>query len=695
MISALPAHAREILEEEISLLRRVQGALAEATKKAGERPSGEWWGQLRELRDEALSASERDLPSLFQQMVSVRALAENTGPRPLPDAANPFFAHLKLRDKRGVRDFLLGRATHIDTGSGVRVIDWRFAPVAKIFYKYRTGDEYEEEFPGGVSEGTVEARRIVVVENGELVRVIDGRTVLTKESSGEWRLQGGEGGLLGGGQGTALRPDTLGVGADVSRKKGRTDITSLLDGEQFEAINADGSEPLLVLGSAGSGKTTVALHRLAKLVFDHPQRYPEQRLRVVVPESGLARLSRRLLGPLGLGGVAVETLSTWLEREALEAFGAGLFTVRDDTPPLATRLKRHPALRDALVERIGDLKSKRGTYTRLRARLAEALTDRTLLESVVAKAGGVLPLTAIDETVKHTLLQVDAPSNAPRLADDDGNRITSVDGRDIDEGTNRALAGTVDFEDLALLLFLRGRAGESVETGLAHLVVDEAEDLSLFEAEVLGSRLGKSRSCTLAGDEMQQTDTSFPGWPALLDGLGAKRFATCRLQVSYRCPRPIAEFARQVLGGQAPEAGEFARDGVPVGRHSFPDEAQSQLFLADALRDLLDREPEASIGVVAHSDDAAKAIYDALENVPLTRLVLDGEFTFEPGIDVTDVDNAKGLEWDYVIVPDANAAAYPINDEARRRLHVAVTRASHQLWVVSSGRPSALLPKEG
>jgi DNA helicase IV len=60
-------------------------------------------------------------------------------------------------------------------------------------------------------------------------------------------------------------------------------------------------------------------------------------------------------------------------------------------------------------------------------------------------------------------------------------------------------------------------------------------------------------------------------------------------------------------------------------------------------------------------------------------------------VDVTDVENVKGLEFDYVILPDVTARAYPTNEEARRRLHVAITRASHQLWVVSSGVRSPLV----
>ncbi|MGH7819765.1 MAG: ATP-binding domain-containing protein, partial [Candidatus Binatia bacterium] len=136
-----------------------------------------------------------------------------------------------------------------------------------------------------------------------------------------------------------------------------------------------------------------------------------------------------------------------------------------------------------------------------------------------------------------------------------------------------------------------------------------------------------------------------------------------------------------------------ARAGAPIGFFRLPDEGQAHLFLAGALRDLLERESRASVGVIAATPEAARRFYGVVADQPEARLVLRGEFTFEPGIDVTDVDEAKGLEWDYVVVPDATAAAYPATDEARRRLHVAVTRTSHQLWLVAGGAPSPLLEK--
>jgi DNA helicase IV len=162
--------------------------------------------------------------------------------------------------------------------------------------------------------------------------------------------------------------------------------------------------------------------------------------------------------------------------------------------------------------------------------------------------------------------------------------------------------------------------------------------------------------------------------------------------VTYRCPAPIAEFAQAVLGPLAPaEPPRAGRPGAPVSRFDFPAEAHAHLFLVEALRDLVEREPRASVAVIAAGPGTARAVHRLLADLPEARLVLDGAFGFKPGIDVTDVSAVKGLEFDYVVVPDASAVAYPEGDEARRRLHVAVSRAAHQLWVLAPGTPSPLL----
>jgi len=518
--------------------------------------------------------------------------------------------------------------------------------------------------------------------------------VLERDAQGAWHGVGRDlTSLQAGGTGTAARPEFLGTGKGARRSEDAFGVTALLDAEQYEAVSTSPDQPLLVLGSAGSGKTTVALHRLAKIAFDDPKLYPQARMKLIVPEEGLARLSRRLLAPLGLGGVSVETLDRWLLATARQAFDLPGIKLWHDTPPLVARLKRHPTLRRALAARVGVPKSAEGTaLERLRRRLGDAYMDRRFLETVVTAARGELPRTAIDETLEHTRLQHATPLSKELKDITDPERLVTVDGKAIEDDTPYALAGTVDLDDLPILMYLKAQHTALGLDRLAHVVLDEAEDFSLFELFVVGRQLGKGRSCTLAGDEMQQTEAGFAGWPAALNELDIRDASTVRLQVSYRCPQPVVELARRVLGTQAPEASSNpGRPGAPVGFHHFPDEAQAQLFIGEALRDLVHREPHASVGVIASSPESAEAVYRVVADMPWARLVREGEFTFEPGVDVTDVGSVKGLEFDYVILPDATARAYPLDDESRRRLHVAITRTSHQLWVVSSGVRSHLI----
>jgi len=183
------------------------------------------------------------------------------------------------------------------------------------------------------------------------------------------------------------------------------------------------------------------------------------------------------------------------------------------------------------------------------------------------------------------------------------------------------------------------------------------------------------------------------GWDAVLGHLGGEGSSPIELRTSYRCPRPIAVFGHHVLGSLAPpEPPQAAREGAEVVQAHFPNEGHAAIFLTEALTDLMQREPHAGVAVVARSPDSARRVHGALTQSQRAVLVIDGEFDFGPGIHVTDVSQVKGLEFDYVVLPDVSTNHYPDQDEARRALHVASTRAVYQLCVLSSGRRSVLLP---
>jgi DNA helicase IV len=117
------------------------------------------------------------------------------------------------------------------------------------------------------------------------------------------------------------------------------------------------------------------------------------------------------------------------------------------------------------------------------------------------------------------------------------------------------------------------------------------------------------------------------------------------------------------------------------------------IALIDQLTLVLDREPLASIAVVARKRDVARQIFEALKVIPEARDAIGGDFKFRPGIDVTVVEEVKGLEFDYVILPDCDAFQYRDEKLSRQALHMAMTRAMHQLWLLCVGTPSPILPE--
>jgi DNA helicase IV len=137
------------------------------------------------------------------------------------------------------------------------------------------------------------------------------------------------------------------------------------------------------------------------------------------------------------------------------------------------------------------------------------------------------------------------------------------------------------------------------------------------------------------------------------------------------------------------------REGRDVVFTAVPNEGLAVVEMTDVLNQLSGREPLASVAIICENEENARHFYEALSGNLDVRLVIDGEFSFKPGIDITYVSQVKGLEFDYVVLPDVNLGVYPNTPVARKSLHIAITRAVHQLWVMSVGKKSDILTELG
>lgn len=757
MADTLSPEHETLLADELAIHERVK--IAVRAEALAEGPDMEAIKErLIEIRDEAITASERDLPSLFQALYTQHSLAARNYEKKLPDMRAPYFAHMRLIENGKARDVLIGYQTFIDSNAGITIIDWRHAQLAKVFFNFREGDEYEVELPGRIAHGTLVMRRVIAFDTGELVGVTGPEFTLQRQRGGPWAIYKGPSvAKLEGGSGTAVNVGSFGLAAG---KRRLPDVSALLDPEQYEILNREDAGALLILGGAGSGKTTIALHRLAQLAYQRPKFYRQRDMQVVVPEQGLVRLTERLLRGLGMDDVRVETFDAWVADQARNILKGVPKRLCDFTPPAAIQIKRHPAMMAVVDEFVASLSARiadrarflfddrkpivdtfatadeplmarfeklgdsllaayrptkdgdphawrrdnlttfmRDTHAEiLNVELArsELYINPELHRVVIANGEGVLDERMIAELVRHTKKQFEERSLG-HLDEDEMEGKKAIDESEIEEDD---FAGTIDVEDYAVLLYLmlkiHGRVMRKTKalSQYRHLVVDEAQDLAPVELKVLGRAVYPDTTMTIAGDAAQQSDPTvvFRGWDDVLDQLGAESIDEARLNTNYRCPRPVAAFGQKVLGPLAiHEAPKSVRDGAEVSFSVYPNEGVAVVQMTEALTALFENEPQAAVAVICENEPAARAYFDGLRNAGDVRLVIDGEFTFKPGIDVTDVSQVKGLEFDYVVIPDANYSSYPDTPVARRTLHIAVTRAVHQLWVISVGRPSEII----
>ncbi len=717
-----------------------------------------------EPRLREIDASEADVAALVREeearlaaLTAALAEAPSAPGAQRPDAAAPYAARLRLAvDGGGVHDLLLGEASFAAPARGVRVVDWRASPFGALFFRCAEGEAFSIDVQGRPVRGRVLLRRLVEIRGGSIVAVEGGPGRVARRPDGRWARVGPPWPRLG----AAVR-----VGRDVEAPAGRLPaaiVAGLFDDAQAAALAHDGARPLLVTGGAGTGKTTVALHRLARLHRADPARFPERALLVVVPEPALAARAQALLAELHLHAVRCTTFDAWaarLSRRLLplperdsEARGAAVIA-----------FKRHPALREVLGLYVAQLGAALAAWldrrlaargaveaawpttsgASLRARLdalaahvlrdtpaslaaetraafaeaqrrlfaarpdlLELFGDRALLDEVVARAGGELLPGAAAEVLAHTKLQFSATADE-EFAHVDAESRKAVDGRGLDEGTPQEDAATVDPEDHAVALELLARKTGGLETprgspgALAAIVIDEAQDLAPIELAALGRALRPGGCLTVCGDPMQQIDPAlrFRTWEETMEAIGLGAFDRVELPTSHRCPAPIVRFARGVLGPLAAVAatrgaGARAGEGGALLVSRYDGELQAAAAVGAALLDLVARAPAARVAVIARAPAQARALHARLPPALGARLALGDALSRAPGVDVTTVAQVKGLEFDVVVVPDATAATYPDDAPARRTLYVACTRARGQLWLVSPGSPSPILPRE-
>ncbi len=668
---------------------------------------------IRALRDESLSAKEDDLPGIIQQMNLLNQLANRYEEhQSLPSTDSPFFGHFKIEQNGKLKDFLIGHIPFSHKELKFKIIDWKKSPMARIFYQYGEGDDFDFDLDDRVIEGRILEKSILTVRESKLMRVDrEGMTNVWRD--GEWISLSESAQKLAGGEGSA----------NQSLGSGRTgfdgpEVISMLDKTQYDLVNQSASKPLLITGGAGSGKTTVALYRIAKLCREDGIR--QEDVMVLVPNQGLVKLSKKLLQESNLEKVRVSTLDELIKKIVFQNIKSIPKKIEDNPLDSIVTIKRNPQLLtlidEYLAKKEADIEKKlkgldlefftkdrtRPLYVRVK-NLYENTRDSILKVEIKKVLKGF-------RNVREELLNIFSDNVLmSRLPEMTNRQVTThmlndlkfytskqIQGLDSDSDyahSDGEVSGFVDKYDLPLFNYLIVKQfGHLKYFGrefkyYRHIFLDEAQELSKSELVMLGQVKHQDGNFTIAGDSVQQIDRTFEftSWHDVCHTLelDVDDMQVEELNVSYRSPKEIVAFAHKVLGPLAPaQLPDSKREGGPIIETQVQHIEHASMIISSALVELINREPKASIAVICSKEDIAKNLYQEIEEVGSVRLVLDENFSLRPGIDVTTVEQIRGLEFDYVIIPDCDKQFYPIDATARKRLHLAATRAIHQLWIL-------------
>lgn len=224
----------------------------------------------------------------------------------------PYFARVVYNEKNRDVEFKLGVASFPEE----RIIDWRKGPVSKLYYDYEEGEEYEDEIAGVERKGVVKLKRAYRGRH-DLLSQIELKDASYFKAKGLWRRFKKQGRVLFSVKDKEKVRELLKNHARIDPEELSHDdgylsqILALISPEQFRLISSDLMKPVIIQGSAGTGKTTVALHRLAWLLFEGNSKAREEHSLVVMFNPTLAEYVKNILPSLGVHKVKIATYGEW------------------------------------------------------------------------------------------------------------------------------------------------------------------------------------------------------------------------------------------------------------------------------------------------------------------------------------------------------------------------------------------------
>ena len=600
----------------------------------------------------------------------------------------PYFGRIDFKEKTSgskTTPVYIGIHTFYDTLNKINLIyDWR-APISGMFYDHELGAASYNS-PTGEIEGDISLKRQYRIRKGKMEYMIESSLTVHDD----------------------ILQKELSSNADDKMKN----IVATIQREQNRIIRNEDAHVLIIQGVAGSGKTSIALHRIAYLLYAHKGEIASKDILIISPNKVFANYISNVLPELGEETVPETSMEQILSgildnRYKHQTFFDQVAELLDKPVPGYIERIQYKATLEFILQldkfilhiennyfRPADVKVTKYVtvpgefiveqYQRfhrypIRKRF-EVMTEYIADQMKVQYRIDIT--TAEKNLLKKEIRNMFAGNNDLQVYKDFFGWIGKPEMFKIRKNH------TLEYSDLAPLAYIRiALDGITTNSKIKHLLIDEMQDYSPIQYKVL-TKLYPCRK-TVLGDASQSVNP-YGSSNADMIKKSLVNGEIMKLCKSYRSTFEITDFAQSIRKND--ELDPVERHGEKPRVFKFKDEELEISGIAGLISNFR-KSGYKSLGIICKTETQATGLSAKLKAFANDIYFMSSQSNaFVNGIIITSAHMAKGLEFDEVIVPQTNDKNYH-SEIDRSMLYVAVTRAMHKLTLTYNGNPSDLLKR--
>lgn len=583
---------------------------------------------------------------------------------------NPYFARIDFQSLENDEKYYIGKLGVQDFDNNIITIDWR-APIATLYYDSNLG-KCSYVSPDGIIEGELKLKRQYVIEKSNLLGFNDVDTVANDE---------------------LLKP-YLNVSADNRLKN----IVSTIQSEQNKIIREKISKNMIIQGVAGSGKTTVALHRIAYLVYNNKDIYKPSDYMVIGPNKFFVNYISNILPDLDVYGVSEYTLEELLEKYTNEKYIINnsldkiltnneiskyktSLKIKNDIDNYFNNLKILPdddfTIHDVKILSKGLIKNifkdvNEDIYISIKSKIDRLILliskyyDSNKEQLISSLISNNVNKKVINEFKNNFSVNIKKyfkvlSSNTLKIYCDILDKV-NIDKKNI-------LKKEIEIEDIPSLLYIRYKLiGDRIFDNYRHIVIDEAQDYGEFTFYVL-NKIFRNSSFSIYGDIAQSLYSyrSIKSWDDIVDMFNDSEIVY--LDKSYRTTIEIMNEANKI------NKKLNLKEAIPVIRHG--DEVEyTDIDILTLLTKL--KSSYETVAIITKTKEEALNLYEKVKKKIDINLITSDNLNYNHKVNILPSYLSKGLEFDSVIIIDT----FDKNSEIDLKLlYVSMTRALHKLYI--------------